>query len=252
MFIYFTVFLPAINPCSKQVCDPHADCLYLGPNSHRCTCQYGYKGDGQVCIPVDPCQTKFGNCPPESSACKYDGPGKVSVKLKQMEPNSQWGGTNPNWDCHRGKGSVPCSQSESVTHPSSPWLPCLKEKSIRSSIPREGSGDNDKCPVAPGERDSKIASSLSSVAPPKCNADLEAALLWFFLGSPLKGLLKQRKLHATSPVLRKPRGVQNPSLPVFSPNPYCFWPPEGLLRGREASGGIGGRGVCVSKCQHLH
>ncbi|KAG8138247.1 hypothetical protein E2320_004156 [Naja naja] len=36
-----------INPCSKMVCDPHADCLYLGPNHHNCTCQYGYEGDGQ-------------------------------------------------------------------------------------------------------------------------------------------------------------------------------------------------------------
>lgn len=79
-----TIFLPAINPCSRQVCDLHADCLYLGPNRHKCTCQYGYKGDGRICIPMDPCQTKFGNCPAKSSVCKYDGPGKVSIKLKQI------------------------------------------------------------------------------------------------------------------------------------------------------------------------
>uniref|UniRef100_A0A670IWM6 Stabilin 2 n=1 Tax=Podarcis muralis TaxID=64176 RepID=A0A670IWM6_PODMU len=72
-----------INPCSKQVCDPHADCLYLGPNRHKCTCQYGYTGDGQVCIPIDPCQTNFGDCPTESTVCKYDGPGKSHCKCKE-------------------------------------------------------------------------------------------------------------------------------------------------------------------------
>lgn len=72
-----------INPCSRQVCDLHADCLYLGPNRHKCTCQYGYKGDGRICIPMDPCQTKFGNCPAKSSVCKYDGPGKSHCECKE-------------------------------------------------------------------------------------------------------------------------------------------------------------------------
>ncbi|XP_033017703.1 stabilin-2 [Lacerta agilis] len=72
-----------INPCSKQVCDPHADCLYLGPNRHRCTCQYGYTGDGEVCIPIDPCQTNFGDCPTKSTICKYDGPGKSHCECKE-------------------------------------------------------------------------------------------------------------------------------------------------------------------------
>ncbi|CAI5786179.1 stabilin-2 isoform X1 [Podarcis lilfordi] len=72
-----------INPCSKQVCDPHADCLYLGPNRHKCTCQYGYTGDGEVCIPINPCQTNFGDCPTESTVCKYDGPGKSHCECKE-------------------------------------------------------------------------------------------------------------------------------------------------------------------------
>ncbi|KAF4022591.1 hypothetical protein G4228_014958, partial [Cervus hanglu yarkandensis] len=66
-----------INPCSQNVCHPQAQCTYLGPNQHRCTCQEGYRGDGQVCLPVDPCQLNFGNCPTESTVCRYDGPGQV-------------------------------------------------------------------------------------------------------------------------------------------------------------------------------
>lgn len=80
--LYHYFFPKAINPCSKMVCDPHADCLYLGPNHHNCTCQYGYEGDGQVCVPINPCQTNFGNCPIDSTVCKYDGPGKVSVQVE--------------------------------------------------------------------------------------------------------------------------------------------------------------------------
>uniref|UniRef100_A0A670YTZ1 Stabilin 2 n=1 Tax=Pseudonaja textilis TaxID=8673 RepID=A0A670YTZ1_PSETE len=72
-----------INPCSKKVCDPHADCLYLGPNHHNCTCQYGYEGDGQVCVPINPCQKNFGNCPIGSTVCIYDGPGKSHCECKE-------------------------------------------------------------------------------------------------------------------------------------------------------------------------
>lgn len=73
-------FSQAINPCSKKVCDPNADCIYLGPNRHKCTCREGYRGDGQVCLPIDPCQAIYGNCPAQSTICIYDGPGKVSVE----------------------------------------------------------------------------------------------------------------------------------------------------------------------------
>lgn len=69
----------AINPCLKEICHPHALCTYEGPNRHSCTCQEGYHGDGRVCLPVDPCQTNYGNCSAESTVCIYDGPGQVST-----------------------------------------------------------------------------------------------------------------------------------------------------------------------------
>jgi hypothetical protein len=75
---HFVIASQAINPCLQNICHPHAHCTYLGPNQHSCTCQEGYSGDGQVCLPVDPCQTNFGNCPAQSTVCKYDGPGQVS------------------------------------------------------------------------------------------------------------------------------------------------------------------------------
>ena len=74
----------AIDPCLQNVCHRHAHCTYLGPNQHRCTCQEGYHGDGQVCLPVDPCQTNFGNCPTKSTVCKYDGPGQVSYCCTEL------------------------------------------------------------------------------------------------------------------------------------------------------------------------
>ncbi|KAL0610969.1 Stabilin-2, partial [Plecturocebus cupreus] len=77
--------LKAINPCLQKICHPHAHCTYLGPNRHSCTCQKGYYGDGQVCLPVDPCQKNFGNCPTNSTVCKYDGPGQSLVLSPRLE-----------------------------------------------------------------------------------------------------------------------------------------------------------------------
>ncbi|KAL1774739.1 stabilin-2 [Sigmodon hispidus] len=77
----------AINPCLKNICHPHASCFYLGPNQHSCTCQKGYVGDGQVCLPVDPCQTNFGNCPTKSTVCRYDGPGQSHCECKEHYRN---------------------------------------------------------------------------------------------------------------------------------------------------------------------
>uniref|UniRef100_A0A8C3C9B0 Stabilin 2 n=1 Tax=Cairina moschata TaxID=8855 RepID=A0A8C3C9B0_CAIMO len=76
-----------INPCSKKVCDPNANCIYLGPNHHKCACQEGYKGDGQVCLPIDPCQAIYGNCPAQSTICIYDGPGKSHCECKEHYEN---------------------------------------------------------------------------------------------------------------------------------------------------------------------
>ncbi|XP_059181662.1 stabilin-2 [Centropristis striata] len=66
----------SINPCLQQVCHVQASCVHTGPNQHLCACHQGYIGDGRVCVAVDPCQTRQGGCPPESSRCIYDQPGK--------------------------------------------------------------------------------------------------------------------------------------------------------------------------------
>ncbi|RMC03028.1 hypothetical protein DUI87_20221 [Hirundo rustica rustica] len=76
-----------INPCSKNVCDPNADCVYLGPNLHKCACRGGYTGDGQICLPADPCQAAHGSCPAQSSICIYDGPGKSHCECKEHYTN---------------------------------------------------------------------------------------------------------------------------------------------------------------------
>ncbi|NXQ70558.1 STAB2 protein, partial [Quiscalus mexicanus] len=76
-----------INPCSNKVCDPNADCIYLGPNQHKCTCGEGYTGDGQICLPIDPCQAAHGGCPAQSSICIYDGPGKSHCECKEHYTN---------------------------------------------------------------------------------------------------------------------------------------------------------------------
>uniref|UniRef100_A0A8U7M4K0 Stabilin 2 n=1 Tax=Corvus moneduloides TaxID=1196302 RepID=A0A8U7M4K0_CORMO len=76
-----------INPCSKKVCDPNANCVYLGPNQHKCTCREGYRGDGQICLPIDPCQAAHGSCPAQSSICIYDGPGKSHCECKEHYTN---------------------------------------------------------------------------------------------------------------------------------------------------------------------
>ncbi|RLW00187.1 hypothetical protein DV515_00009195 [Chloebia gouldiae] len=76
-----------INPCSRKVCDPNADCIYLGPNQHKCTCGEGYTGDGEICLPIDPCQAAHGSCPAQSSICIYDGPGKSHCECKEHYTN---------------------------------------------------------------------------------------------------------------------------------------------------------------------
>lgn len=71
-------FPSAINPCLQRICHAQATCVHTGPNQHLCACNAGYSGDGRVCMAVDPCQTNQGGCPPKSTRCVYDGPGKVS------------------------------------------------------------------------------------------------------------------------------------------------------------------------------
>ncbi|XP_043943785.1 stabilin-2 [Protopterus annectens] len=71
-----------INICVNKVCDPNAQCTMLGPNKYICSCNKGFTGDGKVCLPIDPCQENFGNCPPNSTVCKYDAPGKAHCECK--------------------------------------------------------------------------------------------------------------------------------------------------------------------------
>ncbi|XP_078075800.1 stabilin-2 isoform X2 [Mustelus asterias] len=65
-----------INPCLHNTCGSNAVCTYFAPNTFTCNCQEGYHGDGQICLPIDPCQNNFGNCPTNTTVCWYDGPGK--------------------------------------------------------------------------------------------------------------------------------------------------------------------------------
>ncbi|XP_077195862.1 stabilin-2 [Paroedura picta] len=76
--------MSAINPCLEQACDPHADCIYLGPSRHTCACQKGYEGDGQICTPTDPCPTKSVHYPTESTVLQYHGPGKVLTPHRRV------------------------------------------------------------------------------------------------------------------------------------------------------------------------
>ncbi|XP_067855433.1 stabilin-2-like isoform X2 [Heptranchias perlo] len=72
-----------INPCLYNACGSNAVCAYLAPNTFTCKCQEGYHGDGQICLPIDPCQKSFGNCPTDSTICQYDGPGKSHCQCKE-------------------------------------------------------------------------------------------------------------------------------------------------------------------------
>ncbi|XP_048463436.1 stabilin-2-like isoform X1 [Rhincodon typus] len=76
-----------INPCLQNPCGSNAICTYLGPNTFTCTCQEGYRGDGQVCLPIDPCQNNYGNCPTNSTVCHYDGPGKSHCQCQEGYEN---------------------------------------------------------------------------------------------------------------------------------------------------------------------
>ncbi|XP_072341068.1 stabilin-2-like [Scyliorhinus torazame] len=76
-----------INPCLHNACGSNAVCTYLGPNTFTCKCQGGYHGDGQICLPIDPCQNNFGNCPTNSTVCQYDGPGKSHCQCKEGYEN---------------------------------------------------------------------------------------------------------------------------------------------------------------------
>lgn len=78
----FPLSSTAKNPCLRPVCHSWASCAHTGPDQHHCTCNQGYSGDGQVCMPIDPCQTQNGRCSARTTRCIYDGPGKVKLVQK--------------------------------------------------------------------------------------------------------------------------------------------------------------------------
>ncbi|XP_062914458.1 stabilin-2 isoform X2 [Mobula hypostoma] len=80
-----------INPCLQNACGPNSVCIYVGPNSFTCRCQEGYQGDGQICLPINPCQKNFGNCPTNSTVCQYDGPGKSHCECLEGYENLEPG-----------------------------------------------------------------------------------------------------------------------------------------------------------------
>ena len=51
-FSVSSVLLLAINHCidNTHSCHSNANCFYLGPGKHNCSCATGYTGDGTVCV----------------------------------------------------------------------------------------------------------------------------------------------------------------------------------------------------------
>uniref|UniRef100_A0A9J7XQL0 Stabilin 1 n=1 Tax=Cyprinus carpio carpio TaxID=630221 RepID=A0A9J7XQL0_CYPCA len=66
-----------IGVCSQGICDANAKCSFSG-GKFQCECEEGFKGDGQHCLPINPCDTNNGGCPVESTLCELTSPGKVS------------------------------------------------------------------------------------------------------------------------------------------------------------------------------
>ncbi|XP_046881637.1 stabilin-1 isoform X2 [Hypomesus transpacificus] len=64
--------------CSPNKCHLDAECTYLGGTTFQCRCKIGFEGDGQRCLPIDPCSKGNGGCPANSTICVYEGPGKSS------------------------------------------------------------------------------------------------------------------------------------------------------------------------------
>uniref|UniRef100_A0A8C7EZ97 Stabilin 1 n=1 Tax=Oncorhynchus kisutch TaxID=8019 RepID=A0A8C7EZ97_ONCKI len=62
--------------CSAKQCDVNADCSWLGGRLFQCQCKAGYKGDGRMCVPINPCDEDNGGCPRNSTVCVYNSPGK--------------------------------------------------------------------------------------------------------------------------------------------------------------------------------
>ncbi|XP_025106838.1 stabilin-2-like isoform X1 [Pomacea canaliculata] len=65
-----------IDRCAtpKSPCGENAVCVPTGPGTYRCTCLQGYRGDGYLCLPIDPCQDNNGGCDNLTSVCMNTAP----------------------------------------------------------------------------------------------------------------------------------------------------------------------------------
>ncbi|XP_066102033.1 stabilin-1 isoform X1 [Saccopteryx bilineata] len=72
----------APDPCRPSPCSPLAHCSVSPTGQAQCRCPKNYHGDGNVCLPQDPCNTNNGGCPSNSTLCLYQGPGKASCTCK--------------------------------------------------------------------------------------------------------------------------------------------------------------------------
>ncbi|XP_015276350.1 PREDICTED: stabilin-1 [Gekko japonicus] len=66
----------AQDPCRSSPCSSFAVCKTLGPTKYECTCKYGYQGDGRICQPINPCVDNNGDCPENTTNCRFLSPGK--------------------------------------------------------------------------------------------------------------------------------------------------------------------------------
>uniref|UniRef100_A0A673VS04 Stabilin 1 n=1 Tax=Salmo trutta TaxID=8032 RepID=A0A673VS04_SALTR len=80
--------------CSAKQCDVNADCSWLGGRLFQCQCKAGYKGDGRMCVPINPCDEDNGGCPRNSTVCVYTSPGK-----SRCDCMHGWEGSNPSSGC---------------------------------------------------------------------------------------------------------------------------------------------------------
>ncbi|XP_062584614.1 stabilin-2-like [Saccostrea cucullata] len=67
----------AVDVCAKgkHECSENATCTFLGPSKYNCSCLEGFRGDGYVCTPIDPCRDFYGGCNFTTSICTYRSPG---------------------------------------------------------------------------------------------------------------------------------------------------------------------------------
>ncbi|KAM4651970.1 stabilin-1 [Discoglossus pictus] len=78
--------------CKPASCSPFANCKVIGPRLYNCTCKDGYYGDGQTCLPINPCNVNNGGCMENSTQCVYLRPGKSYCGCKpgmtRMNPSA--------------------------------------------------------------------------------------------------------------------------------------------------------------------